>query len=309
MKDFDLIVIGAGHAGCEAALAAARMGLTVGLMTLSRETIARMSCNPAIGGLAKGHMVREIDALGGEMGRVIDRTGIQFRMLNRKKGPAVRGPRAQADKAAYSREMRRVIESEANITLVESLAEGFEVRRGQIEGVHGGDGAFYSANCVVVTTGTFLRGLMHTGREKTQGGRVGEKSAENLSGYFRKLGLELGRLKTGTPPRLHRRSIDFDVMQIQPGDNDPHGEQQQYPVGSPQVREEHGVGMHEEKGIQRILGQVQQELTQACKGTEIHPVRRRQFPDSSEQSQPHEKVQARYGGKHSYRYRASHEWY
>jgi tRNA uridine 5-carboxymethylaminomethyl modification enzyme len=218
---FDVVVIGAGHAGCEAALAAARMGCATALVTLDAAAVARMSCNPAIGGLAKGHLVREIDALGGEMGRAIDATGIQFRLLNASRGPAVQAPRAQADKDLYSRRMRAVVEATPGLRLVAAEAEDLVVEDGAVRGVElrsDGSRRTLAARSVVVTSGTFLRGLIHIGLESRAGGRIHEKAAVGLSLALERLGLPLGRLKTGTPPRIQRESVAFDRMERQPGD-------------------------------------------------------------------------------------------
>ncbi len=223
---YDIVIIGGGHAGAEAAWAAARLGASVALVTLDPARVGQMSCNPAIGGLAKGQMVREIDALGGLMGLAIDATGIQFRMLNRSKGPAVWGPRAQADKYRYALEVQRLLATCPNLTLVpgevaEILTEPAAEGRQAVTGVALADGVRLACRSVVVGSGTFLRGLMHTGESKTEGGRVGEAAARGLSGCLARLGLELGRLKTGTPPRLQRGSIDFAAFEAQPGDEAP----------------------------------------------------------------------------------------
>jgi tRNA uridine 5-carboxymethylaminomethyl modification enzyme len=215
--EFDVIVIGGGHAGAEAAWAASRLGCRTALVTLDPSRIGQMSCNPAIGGLAKGQMVREVDALGGLMGIATDNTGIQFRMLNRSKGPAVWGPRAQADKYRYAREVQRLLATCPNLNIVSG--EVAEIMAGAaISGIRLADGRNLACRAVIVTTGTFLRALMHTGEKKTEGGRVGEATAKGLSGCLAKLGLDLGRLKTGTPPRLDRASIDFSAFAQQPGD-------------------------------------------------------------------------------------------
>ena len=219
--NLDVLVVGGGHAGIEAAHAAARMGRRTALLTGALEAIGRMSCNPAIGGLAKGQLVREVDALGGLMGVLADRAGIQFKVLNRSRGPAVWGPRAQCDKALYSRLARRALEETPNLTLVEGMAEDFLEARGRVAGVVTGEGLAIAAAAVVVTTGTFLRGLMHTGERKTEGGRVGEAAAQGLSGGLARLGLRLGRFKTGTPPRVHRDSVDYGACQPQRGDDPP----------------------------------------------------------------------------------------
>jgi len=217
----DVVVVGAGHAGCEAAIAAARMGCRVALVTLRREAVARMSCNPAIGGLAKGHVVREIDALGGTMGRVADACGIQFRLLNRSRGPAVRGPRAQQDKDAYHAAMLAEVLATPGLDLVEAEVAELLVAGGRVAGVGLADGTRVGGSRVVLTTGTFLRGLMHTGESRTPGGRAGEAPAVPLSECLRSLGFRMGRFKTGTPPRLARRSVDLRRFEEQPGDERP----------------------------------------------------------------------------------------
>jgi len=220
-KQYDVLVVGAGHAGCEAALAAARMGCKTLIITINLDTIAKMSCNPAIGGLAKGHLVKEIDALGGEMGKNIDKTGIQFRRLNTKKGPAVRSSRAQADKKAYQYEMKRVLECQENLDIKQVLIEELLTESGKCIGILSQTQTAYLAKTVILTTGTFLKGLVHIGDVSYSAGRAGESSAEKLSESFLKLGFEIGRLKTGTPPRVNSHTVDFDAMEIQLGDEIP----------------------------------------------------------------------------------------
>jgi tRNA uridine 5-carboxymethylaminomethyl modification enzyme len=218
-KKYDVIVIGAGHAGTEAALAAARMGCQTLMLTANLDTIGQMSCNPAIGGLAKGHLAREIDALGGEMGINTDHTGIQFRMLNTKKGPSVWAPRAQCDKKAYQFRLKWVVEQQDNLDVKQAMIDDLVIESDRVCGVVTKMGVRYDADAVVVTTGTFLRGLIHVGEAKVESGRFGEPAAVTLSGTLKRLGFELGRLKTGTPPRLNRRSIDFTRMERQDGDD------------------------------------------------------------------------------------------
>ena len=217
-KKYGVIVIGAGHAGCEAAHASAKMGVDTLLLTMSLDTVAKMSCNPAIGGTAKGHMVREIDALGGIMGKIADKTAIQLRMLNASKGPAVWSPRAQSDKYAYSIEMKKALEKIPHLDLKQGTIEGFTYYEGKVTGVITQEGIYYQGETVIICSGTFLKGVIHIGEQTISGGRAGDKPSIGMSNSLQELGFLLGRLKTGTPPRIHKRSVNFSVMEEQPGD-------------------------------------------------------------------------------------------
>ncbi len=221
MKHFDVIVIGGGHSGTEAAHAAARIGAQTALVTMSRDGIGVMSCNPAIGGLGKGHLVREIDALDGVMGRVADLAGIQFRLLNRKKGPAVQGPRTQADRKIYQQSMLFETENRENLSIVVGEVTDFLMNGDDVTGIQLADGSEINAKCVILTTGTFLRGIIHIGDVSYSGGRMGDKASVKLAERIDSFELPLGRLKTGTPPRLDGRTIKWDLLESQAGDDDP----------------------------------------------------------------------------------------
>ncbi|MFY0620382.1 MAG: tRNA uridine-5-carboxymethylaminomethyl(34) synthesis enzyme MnmG [Pelagimonas sp.] len=220
-NDFDVVVVGGGHAGTEAASAAARMGAKTALVTLKRADLGVMSCNPAIGGLGKGHLVREIDALGGLMGLAADYAGIQFRLLNRRKGPAVQGPRAQADRERYADIIQKFVTETKNLTVIEGEVADLDIRNGKIHGVSLADDTYISAGSVVLTSGTFLRGVIHIGDVSRPGGRMGDKPSMQLAERMKALDLPIGRLKTGTPPRLDRATINWDILEEQPGDEDP----------------------------------------------------------------------------------------
>ena len=220
-KRYDVIVVGGGHAGCEASLAAARMGCKTLLLTMSADTIGLMSCNPAIGGLAKGQLVKEIDALGGWMARVTDASAIQFRLLNTRKGPAVRSSRAQADRQAYRLYMKSVIEGEANLEIKEGITERLVVKNGRVEGLETALKELYPAKTVIISTGTFLNGLIHIGLEHSPGGRIGERASEGLAASLKESGIRMGRLKTGTCARLDGKTINFDKLAVQHGDEEP----------------------------------------------------------------------------------------
>ena len=221
MKQFGVLVIGGGHAGCEAAHAAARMGVDVALVTMTKASIGVMSCNPAIGGLGKGHLVREIDAMDGVMGAVADRSGIQFRLLNRRKGPAVQGPRAQSDRNIYQREMLSMLESASGLDIIEGEVVDLSMDGDRVTGVVLSDGSEVNARSVILTTGTFLRGIIHIGDQQLSGGRMGDKASNKLAKRMDSFGLRKGRLKTGTPPRLDSKSINWDILAMQPGDGTP----------------------------------------------------------------------------------------
>ncbi|MFV1974693.1 MAG: tRNA uridine-5-carboxymethylaminomethyl(34) synthesis enzyme MnmG, partial [Candidatus Scalindua sp.] len=218
---YDVIVVGGGHAGCEAALASARMGMQTALLTMNLDTIAQLSCNPAIGGLAKGQLVREVDALGGEMGKVIDATAIQFRLLNASKGHAVRSPRAQADKKRYQFTMKKRLEAQDNLSLRQDNVEKIVIENEEILDLIGKSGTKYRSKAVIITTGTFLNGLIHIGNSQVHGGRSSEPSSDTLSASLLNLGFEIARLKTGTSPRLNGSKINYDILQEQEGDKQP----------------------------------------------------------------------------------------
>jgi tRNA uridine 5-carboxymethylaminomethyl modification enzyme len=270
-KEYDIIVVGAGHAGIEAALAVARMGCQTLLLTINADTVGQMSCNPAIGGLAKGHLAREIDALGGEMAKTTDMTGLQFRMLNLKKGPAVWAPRAQCDKKAYQFRMKWVCEREPNLDLRQAMVSRLLHKDGQVYGVETTLDVQCHGKAVVVTTGTFLNGLIHIGQNQQSGGRAGEAAAMGMSASLMEVGLELGRLKTGTPPRLLRRSIDFSKTELQPGD-DPipyfthwkddlfHVEHSAVLAGSPSVEKAKDGKFHMEHSKQYPIGSILERI-------------------------------------------------
>src|SRR4051794_23458005 len=221
LSHLDVIVIGGGHAGCEAAAAAARLGARTALVTMRRDAIGAMSCNPAIGGLGKGHLVREIDALDGLMGRAADAAGIQFRLLNRKKGPAVRGPRTQADRKLYKQAMQAALAAQPGLEIVEAEVADLVIAGGRVNGVRFVDGREIRCGAVVLTTGTFLRGLIHIGARQVPAGRVGERPATALAQSLDRSGFALGRLKTGTPPRLDGATIDWAALDMQAADADP----------------------------------------------------------------------------------------
>ncbi|HEX9858357.1 MAG TPA: FAD-dependent oxidoreductase, partial [Paracoccaceae bacterium] len=221
MKHFDVAVIGGGHAGAESAAAAARMGAKTALISLTRAGIGVMSCNPAIGGLGKGHLVREIDAMDGIMGRAADQAGIQFRLLNRRKGPAVQGPRAQADRKLYREAIQRELDSQPGLQIIEGEVIDFLLESGRVCGVFLADGSTIRARSVILTSGTFLNGLIHIGDVSRPGGRMGDAPSIRLAHRLSDLGLERGRLKTGTPPRLDGTTINWDALELQPGDADP----------------------------------------------------------------------------------------
>src|SRR5437762_3335682 len=220
-SEYDIIVVGAGHAGCEAAAAAANLGSRVLLITMNMQTIAQMSCNPAMGGVAKGQIVREIDAMGGYSGIVTDKTTIQFRMLNRSKGPAMWSPRAQNDRMLFAHEWRMMLEQTPNVDFLQDMVSGLLVKDGRVIGVRTGMGNEISAKAVVLTNGTFLNGVIHVGEKQFGGGRAGERAATGITEQLINLGFESGRMKTGTPPRVDGRSLDYSKMEIQPGDENP----------------------------------------------------------------------------------------
>ncbi len=219
-ESYDVIVVGAGHAGCEASHAAASMGARTLLLTMNLDTIAKMSCNPAIGGTAKGHIVREIDAMGGIMGKIADRSAIQYRMLNRSKGPAVWSPRCQSDRAMYALEMKKTLENTPNLSIIQGTTTSLIIENGKAVGVNTQEGISYRASAVILSSGTFMRGLIHIGDINFSGGRSGDKPSVGLSAQLEELGFSIGRLKTGTPPRINSRSIDTSLMEMQPGEDD-----------------------------------------------------------------------------------------
>ena len=236
MKEkYDIVVVGAGHAGCEAACAAAQMGARTLLITMDMNKIAQMSCNPAVGGIAKGQIVREIDALGGHMGQVTDQTTLQFRMLNRSKGPAMWSPRAQCDRGRFIWAWRHVVENQSNLSIWQDQVKELLVEDGRVAGVETYLGVTFQARCVVITAGTFLNGLMHIGRTQLPGGRCAEPPSLHLSESIARHGITIGRMKTGTPVRIDGRSVHFDEMTLQPGDNDFH--RFSFLAGSPEIPE------------------------------------------------------------------------